>query len=373
MSAVRRRATGCCRNSHARSVMAAKTRVAWHEETEASMKFMNNKLAWFLLPVLVLLLPGCGKPQDFAEADNRRLLALPTATAAAIKNDEAAIYVTRVAPARAEADAKSIVARTEQQIAEDKHQQQLRHYLEMMALTISGTLKLNTIETQHTAEMASIQTNSIKQQMDATAAAEERAAQARIQSAVSLGTALFLLIAAVGSALALNKLLDNRATVVDRAPDGSIKAIIKHGQIVYDSALAAGPLTATAGPTGLERLLLLLVMLRQIGRDHTSPWQVYREYKLLVTPTLAHPLPTSEEASVEIALGAQQARVDAIVAKHQPAQVPITRGRRSAAAELPSAVGLTHPAFQQPLPKLEVLDAIDADTKRTLELVTGQA
>lgn len=336
------------------------------------MKLMKLTLGWVMLLLLGVLLAGCGKPQDFAEADNRRLLALPTATAAAIKNDEAAIYVARVAPARAEADAKSIVARTEQQIVEDKHQQQLRHYLEMMALTISGTLRLNTLETQHVAEVEGIKANSTKEVLAATAEAEQITAQARMATGVSLGVMLFVLIAGIGGAFALNKALDNRATIIDRAPDGSIKAIIRRDQVVYDSALAAGPLTATAGPTGLERLLLLLVMLRQMGRDHTSPWQVYREYKLLVTPTLAHPLPTSEEASVEIARGAQQARVDAIAAKHQPAQVPITRERRPAAAELPSAVGLTHPAFQQPLPQLEVLDVIDADTKRTLELVTGQ-
>lgn len=340
------------------------------------MKPMKLKYGWWLLLVTVLLLAGCGKPQDFAEADNRRLLAQPTATAAAIKNDEAAIYVTRVAPARAEADAKSIVARTEQQIAEDKHQQQLRHSLEIMALTISGTLKLNTIETQHVAEVEGIKANSTKEVLSATAEAEERTAWARMASGASLGVVIFVIIAALGGAFALNKALDNRATIIDRAPDGSIKAIVRHGQVVYDSALGMGPVTAAAGPSGLERLLLLLVMLRQMMRDHTSPWQVYREYKLLTAPTLAHPLPASEETMLVVAQGAQQTRVDAIAAKHHSAYSPISTGREQGptAAERPSASlgGLTHPAFQQPLPKLEVLDAIDADTKRTLELVTGQ-
>jgi hypothetical protein len=341
-----------------------------------------------LLAVMIALLvaPAACKPQDFAEADNRRLLVQPTATYAALKNNEAAIYITRVAPARAEADAKSIVARADQQIEEDKHQQQLRYAGEMAALTLSNTQRLNILNAQYAAEVEGIKASGVKEVMDATAAAEERAAQARIATAVSLGVMVFVIVVGVGGACALNKALDNRATIIDRTPDGSIKAIIKHGQIVYDSALGMGPITAAAGPLWLERLLLLLAMWRQMnkGGEHTSPWQVYRDYKQITSPTLAHPLPASEEAALLMAQGAQRARVDAIAAKSaarstaetaKPA-VPETADPARQAVP-PSAPGsgypsLTHPAFQ-PLPKLEVLDAIDAETMRTLELVTGQS
>ncbi len=332
--------------------------------------------------IVVLVATRSCMPQDFADAANRQLLAQPTATAAAIKNEEAAIYVTVVAPARAAADAKSIVARTEQQIAEDKHQQELRHVGEMAAITVSNTQQINTINAQYTAEVEGIKANGVKEAMDATASAEERAAQARMETGLSLGVMLFLIITGVGGAFALNKALDNRATIIDRTPDGSIKAIVKHGQIIYDSALGHGPVTAATGPDRLERLLLLFAMWQQMNRAgaNTSPWQVYREYRQITAPSLAHPLPASEETALQIALGAQQARVDALAALRKQPTRPTRDQKGQAAAEsmeppIPGgSIGLRmYPALPQPLPRLEILDVIDMETMRTLEVVTSQA
>ena len=95
-----------------------------------------------LLIIIVLWSLSACSPKEQAEADNARLLAQPTATAAAIRNQEAQIRVNVVVPAQAQAEAKSIVARTDQQIAEDAHQQALRHQGEIAALTMSNTLQL---------------------------------------------------------------------------------------------------------------------------------------------------------------------------------------------------------------------------------------
>lgn len=349
---------------------------------------MNPRL-WFafMLGLSLFGLTACGKPQDFAEADNARLLAQPTATAAAIKNDGAALYAATVVPARAAADAKSILARTDLQIKQNTARQELQHVGEMAVLQVSNTLRLNEIAEAHESTVQGIRADGARQQAaaqvivaDAAAQAEERAAQARMVTGLSIGAVIFLIVVGAGGALAMNKALDNRATIIDRTPDGSIKAIIKHGQIVYDSALGMGPITAAAGPSWLERLLLLLAMWQQMNRagEHTSPWQVYREYKQITAPALAHPLPASEEAAVLIAQGAQQARVDAIAAKHKQAPHSTAGSLKAAEAGTVAApsgapAGLVHPAFQQPLPKLEILDVIDSETMRTLELVTGQA
>ena len=336
-----------------------------------------NLILLLIVVVVVLAMLAARTPQDYAVADNQRLLAQPTATAAAIKNNEAAIYAAVVAPVRAEAEAKSILARTDEQISEDKHKQELRHVGEMAAIAVSNTQQINTINAQYTAQVEGIKANGVKETMDATASAEERAAQARIATGLSLGAVAFLIIAGVGGAFALNKALDNRATIVDRTPDGSIKAIVKHGQIVYDSALGVGPVTAATGPDRLERLLLLFAMWQQMNRAgaNTSPWQVYREYRQITAPTLSHPLPASEETALQIALGAQQARVDALAAlRQQPTRAPRNPKGVEAVAQ-PSGILMAagmYRALPQPLPRLEILDAIDAETMRTLEVVTSQ-
>ena len=336
-----------------------------------------NLILLLIVMVVVLAVLAARTPQDYAVADNQRLLAQPTATAAAIKNIEAAIYATVVAPVRAEAEAKSILARTDEQISEDKHKQELRHVGEMAAIAVSNTQQINTINAQYTAQVEGIKANGVKETMDATASAEERAAQARIATGLSLGAVAFLIIAGVGGAFALNKALDNRATIVDRTPDGSIQAIVKHGQIVYDSALGVGPVTAATGPDRLERLLLLFAMWQQMNRTgaNTSPWQVYREYRQITAPALSHPLPASEETALQIALGAQQARVDALAAlRQQPTRATRNpKGVESVAqpSSILMAAGM-YRALPQPLPRLEIFDVIDMETMRTLEVVTSQ-
>ena len=139
--------------------------------------------------------------------------------------------------------------------------------------------------------------------------------------------------------------------------------------------------TAATGPDGLERLLLLFAMWQQMNRAGAtvSPWQVYREYRQITAPSLAHPLPASEETALQIAFGAQQARVDAISAMHkQPTR--LTRDQKGEAAAEPmespnlgGSIGLKmYPTLPQPLPRLEIFDVIDVETMRTLEVVTSQ-
>ena len=263
-------------------------------------------------------------------ADNQRLLAQPTATAAAIKNNEAAIYATVVAPVRAEADAKSIwrvrMSKSLKTSTNKNCVMSARWPRSRSATRNRSTPSMRSTRPQ----VEGIKANGVKEAMDATASAEERAAQARMATGLSLGAVAFLIIAGVGGAFALNKALDNRATIVDRTPDGSIKAIVKHGQIVYDSALGVGPVTAATGPDRLERLLLLFAMWQQMNRAgaNTSPWQVYREYRQITAPALSHPLPASEETALQIALGAQQARVDALAALRQATDACHARSKR---------------------------------------------
>ena len=83
---------------------------------------------------------------------------------------------------------------------------------------------------------------------------------------------------------------------------------------------------------------------------------------------------------LQIALGAQQARVDAIAALRKQPTRPTRDQKGQAAAEsmeppIPGgSIGLRmYPALPQPLPRLEILDVIDLETMRTLEVVTSQA
>ena len=133
--------------------------------------------------IIVAVESGGCSPTEQAEADNARLLAQPTATAAAIRNQEAQTHADIVVPAQARAEAKSIVARTDQQIAEDAHQQALRHQGEVAALTLSNTQQLNEINARFVASVTGIKANGEEAVANAEAAMEERTAQARIARA----------------------------------------------------------------------------------------------------------------------------------------------------------------------------------------------
>ena len=108
-----------------------------------------------IVAVVALVATRSCMPQDFADAANQQLLAQPTATYAALKNKEAAIYVTIVAPARAAADAKSIVARTINKSPKTNTSKSCA-IGEMAAIAVSNTQQINTLNAQYTAEVEGI-------------------------------------------------------------------------------------------------------------------------------------------------------------------------------------------------------------------------
>ena len=227
--------------------------------------------------VLVCGLAACS-PKEQAEADNARLLTQPTATAAAIQNQVAQTRADVVAPAQAEADAKSIIARTDQQIAEEAHQQALRHQGEEAALTLSNTLQLNEINERFIAATTSIQANGEKEVADAQAALEERTAQARIATGLSIGAIVFVIIASLGGAFALNKALANRAQVRVIANDGRNQTIAIGTKIIHRTQQQIGPFVVYDGPTVLERLIAVvaasIIAIRQRNFEAFTQWHV---------------------------------------------------------------------------------------------------
>ncbi|MBI5564571.1 MAG: hypothetical protein HY870_06740 [Chloroflexi bacterium] len=234
-------------------------------------------MKWLLISIVLWGLTACS-PTEQAEADNARLLAQPTATAAAIRNQEAQTHADIVVPAQAQAEAKSIVARTDQQIAEDAHQQALRHQGEVAALTLSNTQQLNEINARFVASVTGIKANGEEAVANAEAAMEERTAEARIATGLSIGAIIFVLVVAVGGAFAVNKALDNRAQVRVLADDGRNQTIAIGTKIIHRTQQQIGPYVVYDGPTLLERLIATvtasIISIRQRNFEVFTQWHV---------------------------------------------------------------------------------------------------
>jgi len=163
-----------------------------------------------------------------------------------------------VVPAKAAADAESIKARTAQQIAEDAHQQALRHQGELAAQAVSNTLQLNKVNADYQAAIASIGVQSEVEKASAQASMEERAAAARVATNFSVALSIAAIIVALGGSVALWTLLRNRARVSVLADDGLNQTLWINGKILYKTAQQLGESTIVEAPSLPERVIMLL-------------------------------------------------------------------------------------------------------------------
>lgn len=161
-------------------------------------------------------------PEAYTRARNLAIEMDPTATAAAIRNAEAAIHATIVAPAQATAEAASILANNRQRIDEDSHQQALRHAGEMAALTISNTQQLKKIDADYTAQVEGIKANGAKTVAEANADAARASAGAWRDTITYGGIAIGVVVLLVGAALAIVAWLSTRAKIINDPITGPI-------------------------------------------------------------------------------------------------------------------------------------------------------
>jgi hypothetical protein len=170
------------------------------------------------------------------------------------------------------------VARTDQQIAEDTHQQALRHQGETAMLTMSNTLQLNEVNERFIASITGIKANGEQAVAEAQAAMEERTAQARIATGFSIGAIIFLIVIAVGGAFAVNKAIDHRAQVRVLADDGRNQTIAIGTKIIHRTQQQIGPYVVYDGPTTLERLIATvtaaIISIRQRNFEAFTQWHV---------------------------------------------------------------------------------------------------
>lgn len=161
-------------------------------------------------------------PEAYVRAKNLAIEMEPTATAAAIRNQEAAIHATIVAPAQATAEAASILANNRQRIDEDAHQQALRHTGEMAALTISNTQRLSQIDADYTAKVEGIKASGAKAAAEANADAARASAGAWRDTITYGGIAIGAVVLLVGAALAIVAWLSTRAKIINDPITGPI-------------------------------------------------------------------------------------------------------------------------------------------------------
>ncbi len=209
----------------------------WKVQNEKEhMNILRFRIAWLLLPMILLLLTSCAREEAAARIDV--MLAEPTATAAALANQERAIYVATVAPAKAAADAASITARTQQQIDEEAHAQALRHQGEMAAMTISNTLRLNEMDEKHIAAVSNIQASSEMNVAQMAAEAQRSVAGAWRDTGVYVAIALGALILLTGAALGAVAFISTRAKLIVHPDTGPI-LITRNGAMLLGRV--AGP------------------------------------------------------------------------------------------------------------------------------------
>jgi hypothetical protein len=175
-----------------------------------------------------------------------------------------------VVPAKAQADAASIAARTQQQISEEAHQQDLRHQGEMAALNVSNTLQLNKINVGYQAAIASIASQSAVEQANAAASVEERAALSRIVVVASVALAVFLIIIAIGLSSALNRRANNSARVKVLSDDGLNQVLMINGKIIYKTAQQLGEAATIQEPPALIERVVMLIAAASIAKKTGS-------------------------------------------------------------------------------------------------------
>ncbi len=161
-------------------------------------------------------------PEAYVSAQNNALRMQPTSTAAALVNAFEAERVTIVAPAKAAAEATSIIANNAQRINEDAHQQALRHTGEMAALNVSNTLRLNQIETGFVASVEGIKADSAKSVSESQADAARATAGAWRDTLTYGGLATGAIVILVGGALAVVAWISLRAKVINDPTTGPI-------------------------------------------------------------------------------------------------------------------------------------------------------
>ncbi len=161
-------------------------------------------------------------PEAYVAAQNESIRMQPTATAAALANEAAAIRVTIVAPAQATAEAASILANNQQRISEDAHQQAMRHEGELAALTVTNTMRVNEVLENFTARIEGIKASGAKQVAEFQADAARATAGAWRDTGVNLAVAIGALILLAGAAASMVLWLNNRARIIDHPATGPI-------------------------------------------------------------------------------------------------------------------------------------------------------
>jgi hypothetical protein len=161
-------------------------------------------------------------PEAYVAADNLKAAQQPISTAAALRNRAEQIRVDVVVPAQATAEAASILANNDQRIAEDAHQQELRHLGEMAALTISNTMRMFEISTTYTSRIETIKADSSKIVSEAYADAQRASAGAWRDTIAYGGFAAGAVVLLLGGTLAIVAWLSLRAKVIDTPTTGPI-------------------------------------------------------------------------------------------------------------------------------------------------------
>lgn len=256
-----------------------------------------------------------------------------------------------VVPARAQADADSIIARTQQQINEEAHQQALRHSGEMAALSISNTLRLNEVNAAYQSQIARITSQSAVDQANAAASVEERAAIARVVVVASIAGAVFLIISAVGLSSALNRRANNNAKVKVLSDDGLNQVLMINGKIIYKTSQQLGEAATIQEPPALIERMVMLIAAASIAKQTRSlaPLAEVRALNQLTTT----PSATATSADLlKLANVATAGYIAAAAIKATPAaaaQVARQSAQQAAAVlepsdELPELILLDNPA-----------------------------
>ena len=267
-----------------------------------------------------------------------------------------------VVPAQAQADARSVLARTDQQIKEDAHQQALRHQGEVAALEISNTLRLNEVNAAYSAAIASITVKSEVEKADAAAQREERAAAARIATTLSIAAGAFFLVVGIGAAFAVNRWVRNRARVSVLADDGLNQTLWIDGRIVHKTAQQLGEATIYEAPSLPERVIMLLTA-ASIARSQKSlePLAQLRQLSSVTLKQSADPA-TADLLKLNQAAVMGHVALAAIQAQPAAAQQVARQSAESAVAQLAPA---------DELPELVLLD--DPNQRAHMERVLEAA
>ena len=227
------------------------------------------KIKLLSLLALALLLPGCGTPQDYAEAERIKEQARVEAETQQIANDAERVRQGVLAPVAAELEAARLRATNDLQLREEVAQLDLKYKQLEADLKIAYENRLDEAEATHQKILAQIEVDRQKSETDALTNLSYGMRDSLVAAFLALGAAGLLILAGWGIGHGIRAYARNKGESV-YPKNGQWPAIVRPDGI-YLPGRVPGSYMLLGRPGLLERTAQVVAYLVHVKRGQIAP------------------------------------------------------------------------------------------------------